>query len=437
MISLGTRRRPLRLLLAILSLAAFLQTASAQISLPLPLGCGWPFKTTPDTLNVMYPDANAIYWTTPFITLQGSELTINGNFFPARFLSINTYNTLGESINSVYDKNFPVDTGSQNPFSNESAAGGSFHIMIKPAPQPFDINNPPTPPAGTLYGPPVNQFGFSQGYVVIRAYIPINGDVPQNQLPNITIALNNLKLGTVPPCTTLSNSLRLLLYNALIRYWDGNYNAPGETDPPDQPMFRPPSTTQAGGAFPNDFNKYIVTGMTYQGGRLVVIRGKAPVVPDTNSYGYPILGTEQLRYWSLCNYDHVFPYPVVKDGGCAADNATHLDSSHYYTYVIAATADIPKYKDPNVTLINWGSTVLSKAVLFRNMLPVNGFTQTAQTANAPGSGCTTGVVVDDATCTKNIMGDYYPKAVYCAKSVYEQGGWQACFQQAATVRKQE
>jgi hypothetical protein len=202
-------------------------------------------------------------------------------------------------------------------------------------------------------------------------------------------------------------------------------------------MFRPPLPTQAGGAFPNDFNKYIVTGMTYQTGRLVVIRGKAPRVPSPNSSGYPILGSEDLRYWSLCNYDHVFPFPVIKDGGCAADDETPIDSNQYYTYVIAAKADVPNYKDPNVKLINWGSTLLSKAVIFRNMLPVNGFTQTAQTANDPSSGCTTGVVVDDANCTKTIMGDYYPNAIYCAKSVYEQGGSQACFQQAAAVRKPE
>lgn len=418
-------RRYMRQFFVLAALWTAFQTAPAQISLPFLHGCGWPFKTTPDTLNVMYPDANAIYWTTPFITLTVSELTIQGNFFPARFLSINTYNTLGQSINSTYDVKFPLDSGSQNPFMVGTATGGSFHISIKPDPNPFDPSNPPVPPPGILYGPPVNELGFSQGYVVIRAYIPTN-DVQQSELPNITISLNGFVLRTVPPCTTLSPSIRLLLFNALIRYWDGNYNAPGATDPTDEPMFRPPTSSQAGGAFPNDFNKYIVTGMTYQKRRLVVIRGKAAKFPATNSNGYPTLGSEDLRYWSLCNYDHVFPFPVVKDGGCAADEETPIDSSGYYTYVVAAKADVPKFNDPNVKLINWGSIVLQKALIFRNMLPTNGFSQTAQTANQY---CVSGDVTADAQCTQSYMGDYYPVAIYCAKSVYEQGGWKACFAQ--------
>jgi hypothetical protein len=33
------------------------------------------------------------------------------------------------------------------------------------------------------------------------------------------------------------------------------------------------------------------------------------------------------------------------------------------------------------------------------------------------------------------MGPYYPQATYCQKTVYEQGGWQACFQNPTQVRK--
>jgi hypothetical protein len=69
---------------------------------------------------------------------------------------------------------------------------------------------------------------------------------------------------------------------------------------------------------------------------------------------------------------------------------------------------------------------LQKALIFRNMLPTNGFSQTAQTANQY---CVSGDVTADAQCTQTYMGDYYPVAVYCAKSVYDQGGWKACFPQ--------
>jgi hypothetical protein len=414
------RKSALRLAISVLLLTS-LQALNAQVSLPLTLGCVWPFETTPDTLNVMYPDSNAIYWTTPFITLPGSRLQIEGDFFPARFLSINTYNTLGASITSTYDIKFPLDSGSQNPYTTPSATGGSFHLTIEPQPAGGGM-----PPDGVVYGPPINQYGFSQGYVVLRSYIHTEKNVKPSELPKITVSLNGFKLATLSPCTTLSPSIRLLLFNALVRYWDGNYNAPGATDPTDKPMFRPPSSDQANGAFPNDYNKYIVTGINYQKGQLVVIRGKAPKVPPLNDNGYPTLGSEDLRYWSLCNYDHVFPFPVVKDGGCAADDETIIDKLGYYTYVVAAKADTPKRKDPVVTPINWGVTAVSKALILRNMLPVNGFYQTAQVANKV---CQSGDVSADAKCTAAVMRDYYPRSVYCSKSVYEQGGWEACFSQ--------
>lgn len=44
-------------------------------------------------------------------------------------------------------------------------------------------------------------------------------------------------------------------------------------------------------------------------------------------------------------------------------------------------------------------------------------------------------IEQNAACTANYMGPYYPQATYCQKTVYEQGGWQACFQNPTQVRK--
>jgi hypothetical protein len=427
-----------RLFLMFFCIVSLSQAGYAQLALPLTLGCSWPFKTTPDTLNVMYPDSNAIYWTTPYILLPSSRIEITGNFFPARFLSINTYNTLGESLSSAYDLQFVVDKGSQNPFYDPTAPGGSFHATIMPSPVP-GTPAPTPPPAGVVYGPHINQYGFSQGYVVIRAYLPTN-EVQQGELPKLTISISGHTIATVSPCKQLSSSLRLLLFNAMVRYWNGQINAPGATEP-DQLMFRPPMSTQAGGAFPNDFNKYVVTGMTYQKGVIAVVRGRAATVPSLAANGYPLLLNEQpeLRYWSMCNYDHVFPFPVVEQSGvasCAADDQTKLDGNGYYTYVIAATNDVPANAkiDSTVTILPWGKTQIAKALIFRNMLPDKSFTMTAQTANDQCSDPQKYPTVElSATCTANYMGPYYPEATYCQKTVYEQGGWQACFQQPMRV----
>lgn len=217
--------------------------------------------------------------------------------------------------------------------------------------------------------------------------------------------------------------------NALVRYWDGDFNAPGATEP-DQLMFRPPSPMQAGGAFPNDFNKYVVTGMTYQRGQIAVVRGRAPTVPDNGSNGYPLLLSQEMRYWSMCNYDHIFPFPVVEDG-CAADFQTHLDKDGYYTYIVATPRDTPSnaLSDKTVTVLPWGNTRFEKALILRNMLPERTFKMTAQAANVI---CARKPSTEQsAACTANVMGPYYPMATYCDKSVYEQGGWQACFQTPA------
>jgi len=139
-----------RLFLAIFCVIALCKASYAQIALPVTLGCSWPFKTTPDTLNVMYPDSNAIYWTTPYVLLPGSKIEIKGDFFPARFLSINTYNTLGDSLSSTYDVQFVTDKGSENPFLDNHVDGGSFHATIVPSPVPG--NPAPTPPPpGVVY----------------------------------------------------------------------------------------------------------------------------------------------------------------------------------------------------------------------------------------------------------------------------------------------
>ena len=60
--------------------------------------CAWPLKTTVDTLNVAFPDASAIYWTTPFtITANLKEIIVGGHYTDARYLSIDAYTNNGSS----------------------------------------------------------------------------------------------------------------------------------------------------------------------------------------------------------------------------------------------------------------------------------------------------------------------------------------------------
>lgn len=180
---------------------------------------------------------------------------------------------------------------------------------------------------------------------------------------------------------------------------------------PEATFVDPASTS---GLFPNGDNKYLGAGLSYQPGRLVVVRGKAPNFPDSRAGQPPTDPAQQVRYWSMCQNDLVTPYPVV---ACAADFQTRLDADGYYTYVVVAPEDLPAQMDSSVTVLPWGSTQVAKKVLFlRNMLPSESFYPQSIQASQDHAG-------DPATT----MGPYYPVATYCTTAVFAATGAAGCF----------
>ena len=112
----------------------------------------------------------------------------------------------------------------------------------------------------------------------------------------------------------------------------------------------------------------------------------------------------------MCQNDLRSPYPVV---ACAADFQTALDAAGYYTYVVAAPADVPADLAPDVTVIPWGSTDVDKVLFLRNMTPSAEFyPYSIQASQDSGA---------DPAVT---MGPYYPRAVYCDTETFAAG---VCF----------
>ncbi len=170
----------------------------------------------------MYPDANAIYWTTLTSSSQAAVSRSKATSSRHAFSRSAPTTRLENPSRSTYDVNFVLGPGSENPFTT-------------PAP-PAEASTPPSFPNPTYRHPiapssarPSINLVLVQGYVVIRAYLPYDLNVKQNVLPNITILFNGHPLKTVAPCKNLSSSLRLLLYNVLVRSWNGNNNPPGAT----------------------------------------------------------------------------------------------------------------------------------------------------------------------------------------------------------------
>jgi hypothetical protein len=147
----------------------------------------------------------------------------------------------------------------------------------------------------------------------------------------------------------------------------------------------------------------------------VVVHALAPTFPNT-SKGVPAYTPSQLRYWSLCTNNE-----TTQVISCTPDYQTPLTDG-YYTYVISDPSVRPKNatKKNGVAWLPWGSTDYDSVVFLRNMLPASNFTEAAQNvSSASGS-----------PSPQQVMGPYYPEAVYCSPATFESGGWQACFSAA-------
>ncbi|WP_422626516.1 hypothetical protein [Rhodococcus sp. (in: high G+C Gram-positive bacteria)] len=402
----------------VVAAVAFLFVAATTALLPpaasadTPL-CAWRFMSNETVLNVAFPDVNATYWVLPYALGPGDSIELSGTYPAARYFSLNTYGTNFDTVDTLRDNQIQPDPGSGNPFVDASAhtlpdGQRSWHATLVTGPADHTRNEIAALPDGQ--GTPV-------GFLIIRVYVPDDAASPSGgvPLPEATMRIGG---ATVPrqPCeqpfdpASYSGPVSQLAQAGFDQVIAGAASGafPGGT--PETVFVNPASSS---GLFPNGDNKYLGTALSYQPGRIVVVRGKAPLFPDTRA-GVPATDpAQQVRYWSLCQNDLVSPYPVV---ACAADFQTALDASGYYTYAVAAPDDLTAVADPTVTVLPWGDTAVPKKVLFlRYMLPTAAFyPQSIQASQASGT--------DPAT----VMGPYYPTATYCTAATFVAGGYAAC-----------
>ena len=246
---------------------------------------------------------------------------------------------------------------------------------------------------------------------------------------------------SVRPCQETDNGTRLLIFNALQEIasncvQSGSFPCDDPPSPPAPEAQFFTAGTLGDGAFPNAFNKYAAAALLYHPGTIWVIRGQAPTIPDTRD-GEPVTGPRNMRYWSMCNNDAAFPFPVVQ---CQPDFETGLDSQGQYTVVVSTVADKPgrAQTDPTVTWINWGcingqdeqgqckaeGSPVRKSLLLRNMLPDKGFCCSVQEATMEGCGVRTSQP-DQAEyersiqCTQQVMQSYYPVITLCSPQDFD------------------
>ncbi|MEV0059275.1 hypothetical protein [Nocardia sp. NPDC050718] len=373
--------------------------------------CAWRFMSNDTVLNVAFPDANSTYWLMPYVLGPGDSIELSGTYPAARYFSLNTYGTDLNTVDTLRDNQIAPDPGSGNPYVDASAAAlptdqQRWHARLVNGPANHSRNEIQAVASGQ--STPI-------GFVIVRVYVPtdpasLSGGVP---LPDVKLTLAGNQVPAQPceqpfnPATytgPVADAAKAVFDQGIAAAASGAFpgNAPEAT-------FGNPASTA--GLFPNGDNKYVGTRISYQPGRLVVVRAKAPTFPDTRAGQSPTEPT-QVRYWSMCQNDLRTPYPVV---ACASDFQTALDADGYYTYVLAAPADLPANLPSTVTTIPWGSTDVDKVLFLRNMTPSAAFYPNSVQASQ-----------DAGTDPAVTMGPYYPRAAYCSTETFAAGGAGAC-----------
>lgn len=406
--------------------------------------CAWPIELSPEGYgNATGPESLARYFLIPFDT-QYDTMTIKGTYPNARYFSFVAYQYQAETpievVGDLYDAQIAPDPGSVNPFvrpkrrirgtqATNRPVNGTYAVVISRKDSSF----------GNTIGIP----GGSFVWVMLRIYIPSADPSLSGQsliggvaLPTVLLTTRDGGSRELSPCSQVND---LQDISALFHDLFGDVALENREDMPssDRLWFAPPIKPPTA-LLPNPHIKYIamLPGDHYQPGRIIVIHGKAPGTPDTYD-GLPIwkpargFRTVDMRYWSLCNVNLALPITSVD---CTADLTTNLQGGDY-TIVISDDLLRPDWLEPNINWLRWGDEHYHKLIFFRNMLSSSDFPFSVQNA-IKKEGCTfkfeLPVIPDsDATigagqCTSQVMGDYYPVALWCDKSTFVDGGWRAC-----------
>jgi hypothetical protein len=392
--------RVLSLAWPLLTITLLFSAAATSFAQGSPSPCSWPVKVDGQGItNVAFPDTDATYWVMPIDTQKWSSVVIKGQYPKSRFFSFTTYLGKGGAVDSIIDANIQPDSGSTNPFMPPGSADLPQNYTVV-------IDGNATDSANHIH------WGNTQlAFVIYRIYVADKGlgDEAGAPLPAITLVNSSGDASPVQACPSAVPATKI---PALASFLEDVTAAAGAgvscpANPPAQTEVTFSLNTSPGRFFPNPATKYVAArGLCFYSGKVVVVRGKAAVFPDTyngSSIFQPAIpGEIQMRYWSLCNNDEVFPGPVV---ACQADRSTELDDEGFYTYVVSpgapgAVPAPPSWLPPGATWLPWGNPAVAKALLFREMLPASGF---------------------------SLTGDYLPTGVYCDQQLFIAQGWQGCF----------
>lgn len=363
----------------------------------------------PDTVNVLFPDESAQYWSGSYRAIPGTRIRIEGRFPHTRYMSWNIYDPVLRPFDHFADVQLVPHPGDVNPFlpgADRTAENRSYTMFIEFTPKPS------SPAPNTLYVDPQKN---PTGFFTYRTYIPDKGldSTGGVGLPHVYVesgaggpdlgsscpekptvsAVTDAYAGQDGPAAGAPYPGRAQPHwrkfvNLCVSGGDLLFdNEPGDAMPDGN---SPCGNFGQGGFLSNMDNAYLYTLLSRGFGRVLTIRGRAPTFPDTRRGAKTMPGGKQLRYWSICQND---PY-TQRFVDCLADDQVKLDKDGFFTIVMSRPSDKPRHAK---NWLAWGPQPQG-VLIYRHMLPDAGFGAAIQNAT-----------YGDEQAT---MGDYLPSLRY-------------------------
>jgi len=405
------------------------------------LGCGWIAASDADTANIAFPDKAARYWVALVPMTPGNRLRIDGVYPQARYFSFNSYDLALRPTDAIADRDLKPQAGSRNPFAEQGAPiGGRYtgFLNFGPAPESRAENSFYT---GSVGLGPLQAPNSVIVPIIYRTYVATgerqDGGVA---LPLLTLESSTGQvIGTLPTCTEpFLPNFGGLLPNSSLNDQINNTDYPDQLALPFPTAVYPPSSrrfyglpdtamqiiinqlglsdqagqppalpaTGGGGFLSNIHNDYTTSTFARRYGSLFLVRAKAPSYRSQPGVAF---GSEQMRYWSLCQNE----FATQRYTDCSFDRQTPLDADGYFTVAISDTAERPASATAanGITWLPWGAYP-DGVLLYRQMLVDDRFKQAIRD-------------VPNGTALSDIMGDYAPQVTYCRPAIFDQANLSA------------
>lgn len=355
-----------------------------------------------DTVNFLFPDSSAQYWSAHYTAVPGTRIRIDGVFPYARYTSWNVYDPLLRPFAKKSDFELAPDPGSANPFlpgADRTTPPERRHYTLFITFDPADRPGP-----NTIYVDPSEN---RAGAFTLRVYVPDQGrdstggvGLPQvtweptssSGSPTLASPCRDVEK---PTSTTVTDAYAVTAgpesgppypgrnppvwrrFMNLCQAGDDLFfdNEVGDQAAPDSGQ-SPCQRFGEGGFLSNLDIAYVYSFISRGFGPIVVYRGRAPTFAATYPNATTMPGGSQLRYWSFCQNDPFTERYIA----CRRDDQVRVDGRGNYTIVVSQPGDWPKAAQKRCRAASWlpWGPQPQGVMIYRHMLPDPGFAEAIQ-----------------------------------------------------------